>query len=259
MDKNTVLSIVNLHVEVEGHEVLHGINMEINEGETIAIFGPNGSGKTTLIMTIMGFSNYKITKGEILYKGKPLNGLQPYERAHLGIGIAFQRPPVIRGVKLSKLLNIISDNGELKEYYKKLDFEDMLERDVNLGFSGGESKRSEVLQLLAQKPYFVMLDEPESGVDLENIKIIGEVLAELLEKDKHFSERHRSAIIVTHTGHILKYVEADKGYTIFNGYLTCEGNPREILAEIEKNGFNGCKPCTEVKELLRTKEGCKND
>lgn len=254
MQKNVLLSISNLHVEVGGYEVLRGISMDIHEGETIAIFGPNGSGKTTLIMAIMGFENYKITKGQILYKGTLLNGLPPYERAKLGIGIAFQRPPVVRGVKLKKLLEIISKENNLEEYYKKLDFEDMLERDVNLGFSGGESKRSEILQLIAQNPDFIMLDEPESGVDLENIKIIGEVLSELLEKEKHFEERKKASIIVTHTGHILKYIEADKGYTIIDGYLTCEGNPHEILQEIEKNGFNGCKPCNEIKRLISEKE-----
>lgn len=255
MEKEIILKIVDLHVEVEGKEILHGINLELKEGETIAIFGPNGSGKTTLIMAIMGFENYKITKGEIFFRNRKINDLPPYERASLGIGISFQRPPVVRGVKLQKLLGIISNSTDLSTYVEKLDFEELLDRDVNLGFSGGESKKSEVLQLVAQKPDLVLLDEPESGVDLENIKAIGEVISDLLEKDKHIMDRKKSAIIVTHTGHILKYVETDKGYTIFDGNMTCEGNPHEILAEIEKNGFNGCKPCAEIKQIMQAKEG----
>lgn len=243
MEKKEILIIKDLYVEVDGREILKGINLSIKEGDVISIFGPNGSGKTTLILTILGFSGYKIKRGEIIFKGKILNGLTIDERAKLGIGILFQKPPSIKGVKFSKILEIISNDKSYKEYIDILKLNDLIDRDINYGFSGGELKRSELIQLIAQNPDFMIFDEPESGVDLENIKIIGTVINKLLQKDLNIINRKKSGIIITHTGGILEFVEVDRGYVLFNGKIICEGNPNEILRNIKENGFKGCERC----------------
>lgn len=243
MEKKEILRIKDLYVEVDGKEILKGINLSIKEGDAIAIFGPNGSGKTTLILTILGFSGYHIKSGEIIFKDKVLNGLSIDERAKLGIGVLFQKPPSIKGVKFKKILEIISKNSEYKDYIEILKLNELIERDINLGFSGGELKRSELLQLIAQNPDFMIFDEPESGVDLENIKIIGETMNKLLQKDMSIVNRKKSGIIITHTGGILEFVEVDRGYVLFDGKILCEGNPNEILRNIKENGFKGCERC----------------
>jgi Fe-S cluster assembly ATP-binding protein len=242
-EKEEVLRIENLHVQVEDKEILKGVNLSIHEGETIALFGPNGSGKTTLLMTLMGFGGYDITEGRILFKGKELNHMPPYERARLGMGVAFQKPPKVKGVTLARILESIRAGKEYEPYVEKLNLRDLLSRDVNSGFSGGEAKRSEVLQLIAQKPSFVMFDEPESGVDLENIKVVGGVMAHLLEKDKVIKERTVAGLIITHTGDILDYVEAETGYVINDGRVICQGYSRDVLADIRNYGFRECGSC----------------
>lgn len=239
-----LLEIQNLWVEVEGKEVLKGINLTIPQGETHIIFGRNGSGKTSLLMTIMGFPNYKVKHGKILFKGEDITHLPPYERAKRGIGIMFQRPPTIKGVKLKDILKLCAkENGaKIQELARTFHFEEFLEREVNKGFSGGELKKSELLQLLLQDPDLVLLDEPESGVDLENIHLIGEMIKKLLQKDVH-RKRTKSGLIITHTGFILKYVTADLGYVIMNGEIYCKGNPYEIFEGIQKFGYEGCLKC----------------
>lgn len=243
-----MLKIEDLHVEVAGKEVLHDINLHIAEGETHVLMGPNGSGKTTLIRTIMGFSNYSVTEGSIIYKGRDITRLPIHERARYGMGMMFQRPPTIAGLKLGKLLMAASGNRpeEVAEYAAKMNMAGFLERDVNAGFSGGEIKRSEVLQLMIQQPDFVMLDEPESGVDLENISLIGSAIAALVEKDRHIVRRHKSALIITHTGYILDYIEADAGHMLCDGEIRCHGNPREILKVIKEKGYRECIECKKV-------------
>ena len=246
LDKKDLLVIENLHVEVEGKEVLKGVDLTIKEGETAILFGPNGSGKTTLLMSIMGFNGYNITEGRIIFKGTELNGLPPYERARMGIGVAFQKPPKIKGVKLKSILDIVSKNKDYEDFIDILNLSEHVDRDVNVGFSGGEMKRSEILQLLAQSPDLVLLDEPESGVDLENVKKLGTVISILLEKHKLIKERKRSGLIITHTGYILDYVEADRGYIMLKGKIICEANPHEILKTIQKSGFKECEKCKRI-------------
>lgn len=241
-----MLKVENLHVSVEGRRVLEDINFSIDYGEIAVLFGPNGAGKTTLIMTLMGFPKYKVEKGKIFFKGIDITNMDVSERAKLGIGISFQRPPVVRGVSLRKLLKIIGNgrtDNEILEFAEKLNLKNHLDRDVNDGFSGGETKRAELLQLLMQNPELVFIDEPESGVDLENIVLIGEMTNHLLGRGQRIKDPKRSAIIITHTGYILDYVNADKGYILFNGRLMCKGNPRDILAEIKKNGYRRCATC----------------
>ncbi len=232
-----------MYVEVDGKEIIKGINLSVKKGDTIAIFGPNGSGKTTLILTILGFSGYKIKKGEIIFKDIVVNDLSIDQRAKLGVGALFQKPPAIKGVQFKKFLEIISKNKGYIDYLKILKVEELLLRDLNLGFSGGELKRSELIQLIAQDPDFIIFDEPESGVDLENIKIIGQTMNKLLQKDLNIMNRKKSGIIITHTGGILEFVEVDRGYVLFDGKIICEGNPSEILRNVKENGFKGCEKC----------------
>jgi len=242
-----MLEIKQLSVAVGDREILHDVNLTIGTGETHVLFGPNGSGKTTLLMAIMGFPKYRVTKGSIIFKGKDITGLPLDERARLGIGVSFQRPPVVRGVKTRDMVAAClkeRDGGEVVgQLAQKTDLADFLERDINYGFSGGEIKRSELMQLLAQKPDLTLLDEPESGVDLENIVLIGELINELLEKERPIVDRQCMGLIITHTGHILDYVNARTGYIMLDGRIGCQGDPHEILAEIKEKGYEECIKC----------------
>jgi Fe-S cluster assembly ATP-binding protein len=246
-----LLNIENLTIEVEGKTILRDINLEVNEGETIILFGPNGVGKSSLFMTLMGFPNYKIKRGKITFRGEDLSKLTIAERAKLGIGMSFQKPASIKGIKLyglSELINSYKDNGDKIKYYAEvLKLEQFLERDINLGFSGGEVKRSEIFQLLLQNPLLSLIDEPESGVDIENIHTLGNALKRLLQKEAPKANRKNSGIIITHTGLILNYLNADRGYMLLDGQLTCCGNAREMFEDIQKRGYRKCLDCLKIK------------
>jgi Fe-S cluster assembly ATP-binding protein len=242
-----MLKIKDLSVAVEDKEIIHDVNLTIHRGETHVLFGPNGAGKTTLLMAIMGFPKYRVTKGSITFTGKDITGLPMDERARLGIGMSFQRPPVVRGVKTQDMMTAClkgrGDGDAIKQLAEKADLSDFLERDINYGFSGGEIKRSELMQLLAQRPELTLLDEPESGVDLVNIALIGGLMNDLLEKNCPMQYRKCMGLIITHTGHILDYVNARTGYVMCNGTIGCVGDPHEILATIREKGYEECIKC----------------
>ena len=250
-----MLKIEDLHVKVGEQEVLNGVNLEIAEGETFILFGPNGSGKTTLLMSIMGFGNYKITGGRILFKGRDITRARIHERARLGIGMSFQRPPTIHGLKTRHLVAMCAreNNTDIEELARKLNFDRFLDRDINAGFSGGEIKRSELLQLMAQSPDLVLFDEPESGVDLENMVLIGRTVRRLLEGDitprpdksmkELKSKRKTSGLIITHTGYILEYVNADRAQVMYDGFLCCEARPGDVLEHVRRYGYKECVRC----------------
>lgn len=240
-----MLEINNLHVEIGDREVLHGVSLTIQDGQTHVLLGPNGSGKTTLLRTIMGFASSRVTEGSIIFNGIDVTNKPVHERAKLGMGIMFQRPPTISGLKLGKFINATTQIGteEIPALAEKLHMTKFLDRDVNAGFSGGEIKRSEILQLIVQNPSFVMLDEPESGVDVENMALLGKAAASLLEKDMHMVSRTKSGLIITHTGYILDYIDADVGHVLIDGYLRCSGNPREILKSVKTSGYRECIAC----------------
>jgi Fe-S cluster assembly ATP-binding protein len=248
MGAGALLEVVGLRVRAGETEVLRGIDLEIGEGETHVLLGPNGGGKTTLLNAILGLPGYTVTSGSIRLRGTDLLPLTTDERARLGIGVAFQRPPAVRGVKLGELMRVASaaagalGDEDLADLAEQVDVERMLERDVNLGFSGGEAKRSEMAQLLAQRPALALIDEPESGVDLENIAVVGAAIARLL-KGERATDPKRGGLIITHTGHILDYVNADVGHVLFDGRLACQGNPRDLVAEIGSQGFEKCVEC----------------
>ncbi len=238
-----MLRIVNLSVEVDGRRILQNINLYIKKGETVALFGPNGSGKSTLLNAIVGNPAYKIAGGRIIFKKVDITNMPTDQRVKLGLGMSFQNPPKISGVKLIDILRHcakLSGMGEEKifEFAEKLRMKEHLSRSVNLGFSGGEVKRSEILQLLLMNPDFVLLDEPDSGVDLENIAIVGSAISELLQRERE--DRDKGGLIITHQGHILDYVSADYGVILYKGRVACVGDPKDIIAQIRKNGYEGC-------------------
>jgi Fe-S cluster assembly ATP-binding protein len=244
-----MLEIRGLTVNVGGRRVLRNVDMHVSSGETVALFGPNGSGKTSLLKTILGVPHYTVESGNILFQGTDLTGLSIDERARLGIGMAFQRPPAVRGVKLGDMLHIVlagKDRFSEEQRDKLLDtlhLGGFRDRDVNLGFSGGEVKRSELVQLLAQEPDFLMLDEPDSGVDLVSIQLVGRVINELLQKEIPAGRRAKAGLIISHAGHILDYVNADRAYVMLDGTLYCSGNPGDILDDIRERGYEGCVAC----------------
>jgi Fe-S cluster assembly ATP-binding protein len=238
-----LLEIEDLSVGIGGKQVLSNVNLRIGPGETHALFGPNGTGKTTLLNAIAGIPRYTVTGGRIVFKGQDITQMSMDERARLGIGMAFQRPPALRGLKLKDLVKTINPHADAAAILKRMDFEDFASRDVNRGFSGGEIKRSEMVQLLAQQPDLVMLDEPDSGVDLENIKLIGDAINQLTQKDIRPSLRTKSGIIITHFGHILDYMKTDRAHVMLGGSIVCSGNPAEILEQIKKSGYEGCVAC----------------
>jgi Fe-S cluster assembly ATP-binding protein len=242
-----LLEIKELCVAVDGQELLHDVNLIIPDGEVHTLLGPNGSGKTSLMMTIMGFSAYEITQGQILFEGQDIINLDLTERARLGISVAQQRPPTIAGVKLQHVLDyaiagIPERAREVEGLVRKAHMAPFLERDINRGLSGGEIKRSELLQLLASQPRLAMLDEPDSGVDLESLTIIGDVINSLFQ-DSGCPAKRRAGLIITHTGHILDYVQADKTHIMLNGTIACSGNPHLMLDIIREHGYEECVRC----------------
>jgi len=250
-----MLVIEDLQVELAGKILLKDIDLEIKPGETHILFGPNGSGKTSLLMTIMGFPQYIVKKGQILFKGVDITHAPINERASLGIGMSYQRPPTINGLKIKQMVEICTKKKiDATEMAKTLNFADFLERDVNAGFSGGEIKRSELLQLKAQDPDLMLFDEPESGVDIENMALIGKTIAQMLQKNSEkqgsksiaqtWRERTKMGLVITHTGYILDYLPADKGQVLYNGVLSCSGNPGEIFQCIGEKGYEECIKCS---------------
>ena len=249
-----MLVLENLHVSVGGRQVLDGIDLTVQDGETAILFGPNGSGKTTLLMTIMGMPDYTLSRGRIYFQGQDITALPSYERARLGIGISFQRPPTIHVLKTRQLVQLCSrgKNIDIETLADMVNFRQFLERDINDGFSGGEIKRSELLQLMAQQPELLLFDEPESGVDLDNMALIGSTVRSLLHKQINTSEQKfkppgksglTSSLIITHTGHILDYIQADIGYILFDGKMKCREDPYIILDHLRRQGYQECISC----------------
>ena len=243
-----MLKIEDLTVEVNGKTLLHDVNLEVKKGYTNVLFGPNGAGKTALMRTIMGFSEYKIVKGHIVFKDEDITNMPVDERARRGLGIMMQRPPDMSGIKLKDLVRVVLKGKNNPETLAaELDMGRFLDRDVNVGFSGGEIKRSELLQLAAQDPDFYLLDEPESGVDLVSIEQVGTTIRDLLDEGMKCAgercERGKSALIITHTGQILDYVTADRGFILCSGTVMCSGNPMKMLDEIKKKGYEECIKC----------------
>lgn len=233
-----MLKIENISVKGGDSLIIKDISLFLGKNERLVIFGPNGSGKSTLIKSIMGLSGYKIEKGKIFFENKDITDIPVSERAKLGIGIMYQHPPKIYGIKILQLAKYLSENEtEIRELAEKLKVDDFLRRDLNVDLSGGEIKRVELFLVLLQKPKLLLLDEPESGVDIENISIMGNVLNEYIKKTGC------SALIITHTGYILDYVEGEKGCVMIDGKITCQSKPKIVFDMIKKYGYEKCEEC----------------
>ncbi len=250
-----MLEVKNLSVKVEGKLILKDLNFDLREGASHILFGPNGSGKTTLISTLMGLPGYEIVAGKILFQGIDITNKGVDERAKLGIIVSYQNPPEITGVKLGDLLKLClgkaaSDDFSSEETAQIEAFRltNFLSRDVNLGFSGGERKRSEILQLIFLKPKLLLLDEPDSGVDVESLKMIS------IEIQNYIERSGGSALIITHKGDILEHIKAAYGCILLNGQFHCFKEPMRIYEEIKRLGYEECVACR-----IRIGEGWKSE
>ena len=235
------LEIKDLHVSIDGKQILKGISLVINPGEVHALMGPNGSGKSTLSYVLAGHPKYKIEKGEILVDGKSILTMSPNERARLGLFLAFQHPLELLGVGLSKFLFTLAkiNNGKLSliDFKKQLDAnlsllgvdKSFIERDVNVGFSGGEKKRAEVLQLLTLKPKLAVLDEMDSGLDVDSLQLLSKAVNALRGPDF-------GVLVITHYQRLLNFLKPDFVHILVDGKIVASGNS-QLALDVEKNGY----------------------
>jgi|YelNatPaOPRAMG01_1025707.scaffolds.fasta_scaffold03543_14 Fe-S cluster assembly ATP-binding protein len=240
-----LLDVKDLTVEVEGKEVLHNVTLSIGFGEAALLMGPNGSGKSSLIYSILGHPRYVIRNGSIRFDGRDITYMPTEERAQLGLGVSFQFPPKIRGVTLRSLARMLTSGGEeeVEKVASFLNLTSFLDRDVHVGFSGGEVKRAELFFLLLQKPALSLIDEPDSGVDVENIVTVGSAINELLGATLVNARARPSALIVTHTGHISRYVLTQRTYLMQRGTIICYGETEGLVNDVLRHGFDWCAQC----------------
>lgn len=228
-----LLKIKDLKVRGDSKEILKKVNLQIKKGEIQALLGPNASGKSTLAQTILGNPKYKIVGGKILFLGKEINKLSPEKRVKMGLALTWQMPPAIKGVKFFQLLEKISKRKVEIEETKNL-----LDREINLDFSGGEKKISELVQVISLNPKLVIFDEIDSGLDIKRLEKVAEIIKkELIEKDV-------SILLITHSGQILNYLKPDLTNVMLNGKIICKNKDfKKVLKTIKKYGFEKCKEC----------------
>jgi len=245
-----LLEIKDLHAGIEGREILKGLTMNVNRGEVHAIMGPNGSGKSTLAKVLAGHPTYEVLSGEVIYEGQNLFELDPDERARAGVFLAFQYPVEIPGVSNSQFLRL-AYNEKMKhlgeEELDPLEFNDLLKerakivemdpsffkRSVNEGFSGGEKKRNEILQMAVLQPKLAVLDETDSGLDIDALRIVAEGVNKLRNADK-------AIILVTHYQRLLNYIEPDFVHVLADGKIVKQGGA-ELALELEEKGYDWVK------------------
>ena len=240
------LEIRGLKVEADGTEILRGVDLDLNQGQTIALMGPNGSGKSTLAYAIAGHPAYEVTGGTMTWKGTELNELTPDERARLGVFLAMQYPVEVPGVSLTNFLRtavnaVREEDVPVREFMQSLraemaalDVDDsFLQRSVNEGFSGGEKKRFEILQAALLKPQLAVLDETDSGLDVDALKTVAEGVNRLSGPDL-------GVLIITHYTRILRYITPDEVHVMFEGRIVASGGP-ELADELETGGYEGIR------------------
>ena len=238
-----MLKIENLQVEIDGQEIVKGLDLEVNKGEMHAIMGPNGSGKSTLANVLMGHPRYEVTGGSITFQGEDVFELEPDERAKLGMFLAFQYPSEVPGVSVANFLrtavnSVREDELSPMEMYRLLQEKMSImqmdpkfaERYLNEGFSGGEKKRNEILQMLMLDPKLAIMDETDSGLDIDALQVVARGVNEL--RGPEFS-----AIIITHYQRILRYIEPDHVHVMLDGRLVTSGG-RELAEELEEKGYD---------------------
>jgi len=247
---NMLLEIKDLHAGIDGKEILKGLNLQVKKGEVHAIMGPNGSGKSTLAKVLAGHPTYEVISGEVLFEGKNLLELEPDERAREGVFMAFQYPVEVPGVSNSQFLRL-AYNEKMKhtggEELDPLEFNDLLKekakivemdpqffkRSVNEGFSGGEKKRNEILQMAVLAPKLGVLDETDSGLDIDALRIVAEGVNKLRDEDN-------AIILVTHYQRLLNYIQPDFVHVLANGKIVKEGG-KELALELEEKGYDWVK------------------
>jgi Fe-S cluster assembly ATP-binding protein len=244
------LEIRNLHVRAGEKEILRGVDLAVSKGEIHALMGPNGSGKSTLANAIMGHPNLEVTEGQIFFKGQDITAADPDERAHLGLFMAFQYPVAVPGVTVSKYLRTVINShrearGEdpisLKDFAKTVRAalaltevdEQVTKRYLNEGFSGGEKKRMEILQLALQKPSLAVLDETDSGLDIDALRIVANGVNAV-------AGDHMGVLIITHYQRILHMVQPDFVHVLYQGRIVKEGGP-ELVTQLEAKGYGWIK------------------
>ena len=236
-----LLKIENLRVKANGKEILKGVNLSIKPGETQALLGPNASGKTALSQVILGNPKYKVTAGKILFKNKNITNFPSEKRAKLGLALAWQYPPSIKGIKLSQLLSKISSGrggASINLAGDGFQVENLLEREINVDFSGGEKKTSELLQILALNPQLVIFDEIDSGLDIERMEKVVKTIKEKFVKKKV------ALLLITHWGHVLKFLKPDVTNVMVDGkIICCSKDYKRVLDTIKKYGYEKCKKC----------------
>ena len=239
------LEIKNLHVTVNGKEILRGVNLEVNKGEIIALMGPNGSGKSTLANVLMGNPDYEITQGKIIFKDKDITNMSPTERAKLGLFLSFQYPSEIPGVSVANFLRTAL-NSRRRDKISVLEFRDLLKekmkllnmkesfagRYLNEGFSGGEKKKNEILQMAVLEPEISIIDENDSGLGVDALRIVSNGINLLKEKTG------MGVLIITHYNRILKYIKPDKVVVLKEGAISNVGD-HELATRIEEEGYEG--------------------
>ena len=238
-----MLRIENLHVEVDGNEIVKGLNLEVGKGEIHAIMGPNGSGKSTLANVLMGHPRYDVTGGAITFEGEDVLELEPDERAKMGIFLAFQYPSEVPGVSVANFLRTaVNSVREVElspmQMYKLLQEKmavmrmdtKFAERYLNEGFSGGEKKRNEILQLLMLEPRLAILDETDSGLDIDALQVVARGVSEM--RGPEFS-----AVVITHYQRILRYIEPDHVHVMLDGRLVTSGG-KELAEALEEKGYD---------------------
>lgn len=233
-----ILTVRNLHVRVVGKPVLQGVDLELEPGQVHALMGPNGSGKSTLALALAGHPAYEVTQGQVFLDGQDLLALPPHERARAGLFLAFQYPPEVEGVKLRELLRLacgVRGQGfcEFQKAFPqalaRLKMEEFRDRELNLGFSGGEKKRAELMQLYLLRPRVALLDEPDSGVDVDSLRLIAEVIAEM-------AKAGTAILVITHYPRILQYVPPARVFVLWQGRIVEQGGP-ELAWKIGEQGF----------------------
>ena len=240
-----ILDLDELQVSVGDTQILKGLSLSIKQSNAYVLFGPNGSGKTTLMKARVGFPNLTVS-GQMVFNGEDITGKTIDERARLGLNISFQDPPAVKGVTLRNMLNIClkkSPDNQLSDdalnLVQRFGLEHLLERDINAHFSGGERKRADILQLILLKPKLLLLDEPDSGVDVESLKVIAREIA------RYVREHDASALVITHHGEVLDYISSTAACVLLEGQIRCYQDPIKILAEIKEKGYIECINCHE--------------
>ena len=246
-----MLEIKNLHATAEGQEILHGIDLTVNAGEVHAIMGPNGSGKSTLAQVLAGHPAYEVTQGSVTYMGKDLLEMAPEERAWEGVFLAFQYPVAIRGITNAYFLrsavnSIRKQRGEeeldvvdfmevLEEKLEAIGWDDsLMNRPVNDGFSGGEKKRNEILQMAVLEPRLAVLDETDSGLDIDALKIVADAVNKLRRPDN-------ATLVITHYQRLLDYIIPDYVHVLAGGRIVKSGG-KELALELEEKGYDWLRP-----------------